>query len=155
MVYLDTILKVPNNSFSYLKLRFFFSAQFSQYLQSLKYDGIVAIEYGEGRHYGEQDKGHITIVVFDRTKVNLLSTFNPAQSSKIENNEYGGIDLTPANMNLQTQNAGEGIKFHLDPAQLAQLQNAPGFTPVIINIQPMGDLREFLGLNDSSAVESG
>jgi hypothetical protein len=61
----------------------------------------------------------------------------------------GGIDLTPANMNLQTQNAGagEGIKFHLDPALMKQLQNAAGFVPVIINIQPMQDLRRFLGVD--------
>ncbi len=39
-----------------------------------------------------------------------------------------------------------GIKFHLDPAMLEQLQDAPGFVPVIINIQPMTDLRSFLGL---------
>ena len=58
----------------------------------------------------------------------------------------GGIDLTQDNLNLQTQNAGEEIKFHLDPTMLAQLQNAPGFVPVIINIQPMTDLRLFLGL---------
>ena len=66
--------------------------------------------------------------------------------------DNGGIDLTPANMNLLTQNAGAGIKFHLDPALLAQLRNAPGFTPVIVNIQPMRDLKAFLGaVNDQSA----
>ena len=59
----------------------------------------------------------------------------------------GGIDLTPANMHLETQNGGQTIKFHLDPAQLAQLQNAPGFVPVIINIQPLKDLKQFLGIN--------
>ena len=58
----------------------------------------------------------------------------------------GGIDLTPANMNLQTKNNGDEIKFHLDPAMLQQLQNAPGFVPVIINIQPLKSLQEFLGL---------
>jgi hypothetical protein len=47
-------------------------------------------------------------------------------------------------MNLQTQNTGEGIKFHLDPAMLKQLQNAQGFVPMIISIQPMINLREFL-----------
>ena len=62
----------------------------------------------------------------------------------------GGIDLTPANMNLQTRNAGERINFHMDPAMLQQLQNAPGFVPVIINIQPMTNLRVFLGLADQS-----
>ncbi len=74
---------------------------------------------------------------------------NPAMNAK------GGIDLTPANMNLQTKvmdsrfrgNDSEGIKFHLDPAQLAQLQNAPGFVPVIIDVEPLGDLRRFLGVD--------
>jgi hypothetical protein len=66
------------------------------------------------------------------------------QAMDVKVTRNGGIDLTPANMNLQTQNAGEGIKFHLDPAQLLQLQNVPGFTPVIINIQPLVDLKSFL-----------
>jgi hypothetical protein len=65
----------------------------------------------------------------------------------------GGIDLTPANMNLQTQNAGEGIKFHLDPTQLAQLQNAPGFVPVIINIQPLNNLKQFLGIDATNSFQ--
>jgi len=66
----------------------------------------------------------------------------------------GGIDLTPANMNLQTQNLGGSINLHLDPAMLQQLRNTPGFVPIIINIQPMTDLRIFLGLekNNPSAV---
>jgi len=58
----------------------------------------------------------------------------------------GGIDLTPANMNLQTQNAGEGIKFHLDHAMIQQLQNTSGFVPVIVDIQPLDDLKSFLEL---------
>ena len=65
----------------------------------------------------------------------------------------GGIDLTPANNTLQIQNTGGGIKFHLDPAMLAQLQNASGFVPVIINIQPMTDLKMFLGINDPVGVD--
>ena len=59
----------------------------------------------------------------------------------------GGIDLTSAHMNLQTQNAGAGIKFHLDASVLQELQNAPGLVPVIISIQPMVDLRQFLGVD--------
>ena len=69
----------------------------------------------------------------------------------IESN--GGIDLTPVPMNVQiktgsplSDNNIEGIKFHLDPAMLAQLENTPGFVPVIINIEPMTDLRKFLGI---------
>jgi len=83
--------------------------------------------------------------------------FDSAQNASVmpSVDRKGGIDLTPANMHLQTQNAGESIKFHLNPAQLAQLQNALGFVPVIINIRPMTDIRAFLGLNDSPTVKSG
>ena len=59
----------------------------------------------------------------------------------------GGIDLTVDKTPLEVKNAGEGIKFTIDPAMLEQLQNAPGFVPVIVNIQPMNDLREFLGIS--------
>ena len=39
---------------------------------------------------------------------------------------------------------------------LEQLQNAPGFVPVIINIQPMNDLRLFLGIKDGDpSLRSG
>jgi len=34
---------------------------------------------------------------------------------------------------------------------LRQLQNAPGFVPVIINIQPLKSLSRFLGLNQDAA----
>jgi len=64
----------------------------------------------------------------------------------------GGIDLTPANYVLQSKNSGESIKFHFNPAQLVQLQNATGFVPVIINIQPLINLSQFLGLNQNAAL---
>jgi len=59
----------------------------------------------------------------------------------------GGIDLTPANRVLQTQNAGEGIKFHLDQAQFAQLQNSDGLMVGEVSIQALKSLPEFLGIN--------
>ncbi len=59
----------------------------------------------------------------------------------------GGIDFTAGKTPLEVRNAGKAIKFYMDPAQLAQLQNAPGFVPVIINIQPLTDLRAFLGIS--------
>jgi hypothetical protein len=61
--------------------------------------------------------------------------------------DLGGIDFTANKTPLEIQNAGEGIEFHLDPAMLRQLQNAPGFVPVIISIQPLNNLREFLGID--------
>jgi len=68
---------------------------------------------------------------------------------KVQRN--GGIDLTSGNLNLQTQNNNGEIKFHMDPAMLAQLQSAPGFVPVIINIQPLKNLQQFLS-NDATTV---
>ncbi len=64
----------------------------------------------------------------------------------------GGIDFTATKTPLEVHNAGEGIKFQLDPAMLQQLQNAPGFVPVIINIEPMINLREFLGINQQQTT---
>ncbi|MDE2010023.1 MAG: protein kinase [Candidatus Omnitrophica bacterium] len=69
--------------------------------------------------------------------------------------ENGGIDLTAANMNLQTRNSGGKIKVHFDSAQLARWQNAPGFVPVIVNVQPLADLRQFLGIHQNAAAEAG
>jgi len=80
----------------------------------------------------------------------------------------GGIDLTPANMKVQVKTgssstpplagSSEGIKFHLNlfgrnytnskqlGLLLQQLQNAPGFVPVIVSVKPLGDLDSFLGI---------
>gem|GEM_PF-3554827 len=62
----------------------------------------------------------------------------------------GGIDLT-SDKALTVQNNGQGIKFHIDPAMLQQLQNTLGFVPVIINIQPLKSLQEFLGLRTQAS----
>jgi hypothetical protein len=58
----------------------------------------------------------------------------------------GGIDLT-SNKFLQTLNGGKDIKFHLDPAMLAQLQNAPGLTVGRITVQTIKSIPEFLGID--------
>jgi hypothetical protein len=65
---------------------------------------------------------------------------------KLDNSMKGGIDFNYDKINFQVQNDGEAIKFHMDPTMLKQLQNTVGFTPVIINIQPMNNLHEFLGV---------
>jgi len=63
----------------------------------------------------------------------------------------GGIDFNADKVGLQVQNDGQQIKFRMDQGLLRQLQNAPGFVPVIINIQPMPDLRLFLGIKETPA----
>jgi len=63
----------------------------------------------------------------------------------------GGIDLTASKLNLQAKNDGIDMKFHLNPAQLAEFQNARGFTPQIIAIKPLNSLSQFLGLQIPSS----
>jgi hypothetical protein len=120
----------------------------------------VAVQVSEAIGSGykpmfESLKSLMSNVLHQLIRMTNIGEKSPGDLAMKAQKDKGGIDLTPANMNLQTQNAGKAIKFHLNPAQLAQLQNAPGFVPVIINIQPMNNLREFLGLNDLPTVKSG
>ncbi len=75
----------------------------------------------------------------------IFSNHQEKKNSAMIAHPFGGIDLTK-NV-LQIQNVGDGIKFHIDPGQLAQLQNAPGFVPVIISIRPLNNLQQFLSSN--------
>jgi len=105
-----------------------------EFYRSIKGSGIVQAE---------------RIFYLDNQKlINCQQKWDSAMGAK------GGIDLTPANMNLQTKmdsrfrgNDNEGIKFHLDPAMLVQLQNASGFVPVNISVEPLKNLRSFLETN--------
>ena len=60
--------------------------------------------------------------------------------------QVGGIDLTAGRMNIETKGSGPGVQFNISPAQFQQWQDSPGVTPVIINIEPMTDLSQFLGI---------
>jgi len=60
-------------------------------------------------------------------------------------NDYGGIDFNPKNINIETKGDGQvAIKFHLDGALLWKFQNARGFVPVIMNISSLKSLEDFL-----------
>ena len=67
-------------------------------------------------------------------------------SVDVKKENAGGIDLTSGEKALAVQSSNGGIKFNMNPAMLPRLENAVGITPVIINIQPMIDLKLFLGL---------
>ncbi len=56
----------------------------------------------------------------------------------------GGIDLTTDKMKLEAQGTGKMLDFSVDPQMLKRFENTPGFTPVIINIQPLTNLAAFL-----------
>ncbi len=110
------------------------------------YDGTISFESkeGEGTTFtGNIAKGNVPdpAMIPNGRDVNrrlVRESFTPAK---------GGIDLT-SDQALTVQNNGQAIKFHVDPAQLKELQNAPGFVPVIIDFQPMTDIRFWLGLDD-------
>ncbi len=78
------------------------------------------------------------------------SVVNP-QGSSSQSAERGGIDLTATKVITGLRGSQE-IRFHIDPAQLAAFQNAPGFVPVIIYMRPMRNIRGFLGMNAAPRV---
>ncbi len=86
-------------------------------------------------------------------RVRIRQLLGGANQSRVEAGSgidvTGGIDLTPADRAMQIQNSGGAVKFRLDPARLEQLRHAPGFSPVILNVQPMTDLKLFLGLKQA------
>jgi hypoxanthine phosphoribosyltransferase len=70
----------------------------------------------------------------------------------IDLTKNGGIDFTPSRVSLQTFSSGGDIKFNIDPAMVQELESAPGFEPVIMNIRPMTDLKLFFGLKEQEAL---
>lgn len=67
------------------------------------------------------------------------------QSGANRSENVGGIDFDPSTLNLRIQNEGRAIEMNMDNIDLKLYQNAGGFTPVIINIQPVINLPLFLG----------
>jgi hypothetical protein len=68
----------------------------------------------------------------------------------------GGIDLNPVDQTLSVS-AGEAapaMQFNIDPSMFQQYRAASGFTPVILNVQPMDDLPAFLGVREKKPAAS-
>jgi threonine dehydratase len=81
---------------------------------------------------------------------------DPAMSPRVFHTmvaKNGGIDLTEVKVDSGDKSE---IKFYIDPAMLKELQDAPGFVPVIIHTETlsagakgMAQLRQFLGVTSS------
>ena len=73
-------------------------------------------------------------------------------SARIATPPTGGIDLTAGKIPLKIRTGASedtigddsSIQFYFDPAMLQKLRDAPGFVPVIVDIQPISDLKGFL-----------
>ena len=117
----------------------------------------VTLSEGTQNIGGWGDSYYVENAVSFPTKVfNDLSKTDKAvlslHNTGLELSAKGGVDFTFANMNLQTRNGSGEINFKIDPKMLQKLQNVPGFVPMIINIQPMTDFRQFLELADNQSA---
>ncbi len=79
----------------------------------------------------------------DQQSVSPQPGSSPAMAVRTEAKQ-GGVDFTANKTPLEVQNVGGDIQFHIDLAMMKQLQAAPGFYPVIMNITPLKDLKVFL-----------
>ncbi|MDD3374098.1 MAG: hypothetical protein PHY73_00005 [Candidatus Omnitrophica bacterium] len=67
--------------------------------------------------------------------------------------EVGGIDFNAKNLELK-RTGSSPIQFNLPPEwQGVDLENIPGFVPMIINITPVTDFSGFLGFNEDKSAE--
>jgi len=105
--------------------------------------------------------------ILEYLKTNKLPGLPAERPASSGSSPVGGIDFNKDKLNVEVTNGApikafgrlgslerddSGIKFHMDPAQLLELQNAPGFMPIIINVQPMINLQLFLGLNGDDSI---
>ncbi|MDO8675787.1 MAG: glycosyl hydrolase [Candidatus Omnitrophota bacterium] len=112
------------------------------------HDNVQVIGYGL-EEYSKMDRRVIALL---RLRV-YLSEKNGGDHPQTST---GGIDFNADKVDsaFAVKNSGGAIKFNIDPAMLQQLQDSPGFVPVIINVSPLKDLPAFLGSNDPVPVSS-
>ncbi len=57
----------------------------------------------------------------------------------------GGIDLNTNTLDVTIKSPGAEIKYNIDPAMIESLNNVAGLTPVVVLIQPLNSLAQFMG----------
>lgn len=103
------------------------SKDFYQYVSPHRNIGVLFLK-AYGSHLAKKEK-----VAEQTTQVSSSSA------------EVGGIDLNPALLHLQIKRDGNGFPLPVNQQTIENIR-IDGFTPVIINIQPMINLPLFLGL---------
>ena len=120
------------------------SAEWGFYEPVLLREATVALAGIRKAGYMISDSGALTDAA-------MRSRASEADISAMPGRDKGGIDFS-LDQDLHIQNSGHGIIFNIDPLKLKRLQDCPGFVPVIVHIQPMNDLRAFLGLKSPQDV---
>jgi len=83
----------------------------------------------------------------DIEEVKIPSLGEDGSSSPIIEEEVGGIDLNPNELNMQVESDGKGVTVPIAQPTI-ELMNVQGFVPVIINVAPIINLLPMLGLAD-------
>jgi ubiquinone/menaquinone biosynthesis C-methylase UbiE len=104
--------------------------------------------------FGEPTVTHSQEKLYQDIHESALTTFVGQKPDRAMGEEKGGIDLNAADSTLQVNATGQAMKFHIDPAMLERVENAPGLTPVILNIEPLDSLPAFLGLREDGGAEN-
>ena len=108
--------------------------------------GFRIEDLGNGKKKYYFDSGSVPVILDFNKPIPYRLSIEEKDKAMLNNKKReGGINFNADKMNLAIQNNGGAIKFELDPAMLRRLQNSPGFSPVIINIQPLKDPMAFLG----------
>jgi hypothetical protein len=119
------------------------------YLSLAKYSSPhFVLDVPEGKTLRLQPSGSINDRVekegvFDREKFVADAQRVIAQYTE---DATGGIDLNATDKLMQVKASGDGVKFSIDPVLLERMRAASGLSPVIINVQPLNDLSQFLGI---------
>ena len=138
---LSSIKEIRNGYFDYYFLEHSSMVSSRQeavgYVQKTLLDLVIEANSDMGRSINAGNAG-----TYDRSEDSNRQFMNKNDPKT----DTGGIDLSPDKMDLQVQSDGQGVQFNSDPAMIRRLQNAFGFVPVIVDIQPM-TLPVFLGLS--------
>jgi len=149
-------MEFPDESFdlvneSYLLVHFpraeEFTAALKEIMRVLKKGGVFVSGSETPYSTPDQFKAILKDLGYDvriEGKYRKLYIYKAQEDEALTGQAKGGIDLNAGTMDLDVRSNGEGIALRMDPARLKQLQQAPGFVPVIINIAPVADLKAFL-----------
>ena len=83
-----------------------------------------------------------------REQAEIIANSIPAISA-----QKGGIDLTQTQRHVYVTNTTNENLFNFDPRIIKELQNADGFTPIILNVEPImpATIPLFLGAKNNSS----
>ena len=73
-------------------------------------------------------------------KPNVSTSMDAAMDAAMK----GGIDFKAEKMNVQVQNGGEAVKLNVNQAMIGQFEDVSGFKSVILGIEPVANLGNFL-----------